>query len=51
MVDHSFDKTQVDHYDGGDSLILVLYVDDMLIVGQDPNVDQIIIRRTSGERD
>ena len=42
MVDHGFGKTQADHcifvkkYDGGDFLILLLYVDDMLIVGQDP---------------
>ena len=41
MVDHDFNKTQVGHcvfvkkYDGGDLLILLLYVDDMLIVGQD----------------
>ena len=41
MVDHGFHKTHVDHcvfvkkYDGGDFLILLLYVDDMLIVGQD----------------
>ena len=42
MVDHSFDKTHADHcdfvkkYDGGDFLILLLYVYDMLIVKQDP---------------
>ena len=42
MADHGFNKTQADHcvfvkkYDGGDFLILMLYVDDMLIVGQDP---------------
>ena len=41
MVDHGFNKTQADHcvfvkkYDGGDFLILLLYVDDMLIVRQD----------------
>ena len=41
MADHGFGKTQADHcvfvkkYDGGDFLILLLYVDDMLIVGQD----------------
>ena len=41
MIDHGFHKTQVVHYvfvkkcDGGDFLILLLYVDDMLIVGQD----------------
>ena len=41
MVDHGFHKTQADHcvfvkkYDGGDFLILLLYVDDMLIVRQD----------------
>ena len=41
MLEHSFHKTQVDHsvfvkrYDEGDFLILLLYVDDMLIVGQD----------------
>ena len=42
MVDNGFSKTQADHcvfvkkYDGGNFLILLLYVDDMLIVGQDP---------------
>ena len=41
MIDHGFHKTQVVHYvfvkkcDGGDFLILLLYVDDMLIVRQD----------------
>ena len=41
MTDHGFDKTQADHYvfvlkyDGGDFLILLLYVDDMLIVRRD----------------
>ena len=41
MVDHAFHKTQADHcvfvkrYDGMDFLILLLYVDDMLTVGQD----------------
>ena len=41
MMEHKFQKTQVDHcvfvkrYDEGDFLILLLYVDDMLIVGQD----------------
>ena len=41
MLEHKFQKTQVDHcvfvkrYDEGDFLILLLYVDDMLIVGQD----------------
>ena len=41
MVDHKFHKTQAYHYifvkkyDGGDFLILLLYIDDMLIVGQD----------------
>ena len=41
MLEHRFQKTQVDHcvfikrYDEGDFLILLLYVDDMLIVGQD----------------
>ena len=39
MVEHDVHKTQADHcvfvkrYDGGDFLILVLYVQDMLIVG------------------
>ena len=38
MVDHGFHKTQPDHcvfmktYDGGDFLILLLYVDDMFVV-------------------
>ena len=41
MVDHGFNKMKADHcvfvkkYDGGDFLILLLYVDDMLIVEQD----------------
>ena len=41
MMEHAFHKTQSDHcvftkkYDGGDFLILLLYVDDMLIVIQD----------------
>ena len=41
MVEHDYHKTQADRYvfvkkyDGGDFLILLLYVDDMLIVGQD----------------
>ena len=41
MLDHDVNTTQVDHcvfvkkYDGRDFLILLLYVDDMLIVGQD----------------
>ena len=41
MVEHAFHNTQADHcvfvkrYDGGDFLILLLYVEDMLIVGQD----------------
>ena len=43
MVDHNFKKTKNDHcvfikrYESGDFLILLLYVDDMLIVGQDRN--------------
>ena len=42
MTDHGYHKTQADHYvfvkkfDGGDFLILLLYVDDMLIVRRDP---------------
>ena len=42
MVDHGFQKMQAYHYvfikkyDGGDSLILLLFVDDMLIIRQDP---------------
>ena len=42
MVEHVFRKTQADHcifvkrYDGGYFLILLLYVDDMLIVEEDP---------------
>ena len=42
MTDHGYHNTQADHcvfvkkFDGGDFLILLLYVDDMLIVGQDP---------------
>ena len=41
MVDHRLHKVQADQcvfvkkYDGGDFLILMLYVDDMLIVGPD----------------
>ena len=41
MMEHGFHKTQVDHcvfvkrYDEGDFLILLLYVDNMLIFGQD----------------
>ena len=41
MMEHRFQKTQVDHYvfikryEEGDFFILLLYVDDMLIVGQD----------------
>ena len=41
MVDHQFHKIQADHYvfvkwyEAGDFPILLLYVDDMLIVGQD----------------
>ena len=39
MVDHGFHKTKVDHYvfvkknDGGDFVILLLYVDDRLVIG------------------
>ena len=42
MTDHGYHKTQADHcvfvkkFDGGDFLIFLLYVDDMLIVGRDP---------------
>ena len=41
MTDHGYHKMQADHcvfvkkFDGGDFLILLLYVDDMLIVGRD----------------
>ena len=41
MLEHGFHKTQADHcefvkrYDERDFLILLLYVDDMLDVGQD----------------
>ena len=41
MLEHKFHKAQADHcvfvkrYDEGDFLILLLYVEDMLIVGQD----------------
>ena len=41
MLEHKFQKTQADHrvfvkrYDEGDFLILLLYMDDMLIVGQE----------------
>ena len=40
MLEHGFHKTQANHcvfvkkYDEGDFLILLLYVDDMLVVGQ-----------------
>ena len=42
MTNHGHHKTQADHcvfmkkFEGGDFLILLHYVDDMLIVGQDP---------------
>ena len=42
MTDHGYHKTHADHYvfvkklEGGYFLILLLYVDDMLIVGNDP---------------
>ena len=42
MTNHGYHNTQADHcvflkkFDGGDFVILLLYVDDMLIVGQDP---------------
>ena len=42
MIDHGYHKTQANHcvfvkrFDRGDFLILLLYVDDMLIVGWDP---------------
>ena len=41
MLEHKFHKAQADHcvfvkrYDEGDFLILLLYVDDMLVFGQD----------------
>ncbi|WVZ01079.1 hypothetical protein V8G54_027148 [Vigna mungo] len=41
MIQHSFKKTSVDHcvfvkhYENGESVILLLYVDDMLIVGKE----------------
>ena len=41
MTDHGYHKMQVNHcvfvkkFDGGDFLILLLYVDDMLIVERD----------------
>ena len=41
ITDHGYHKTQADHclfvkkFEGGDFLILLLYVDDMLIVGRD----------------
>jgi len=43
MARHDFKKTLTNHcvfvkkYDGGDFIILLLYVDDMIIVGHDPN--------------
>lgn len=42
MAKHDFKKTLTDHcvfvkkYAGGDFIILLLYIDDMLIVGHDP---------------
>ena len=42
MTDHGYHKMQVNHcvfvkkFDGGDFLILLLYVDDMLLVKRDP---------------
>ena len=42
MTDNGYHNTQADHcmfmkkFNGGDFLILLLYVDDMLIVGRDP---------------
>ena len=41
MTDQGYHKTQADHcvfvkkFEGGDFLILLLYVDDMLIIGRD----------------
>ena len=41
MTDQGYHKTQADHcvfvkkFEGGNFLILLLYVDDMLIVGRD----------------
>ena len=41
MTDQGYHKTQADHcvfvkkFEGGDFLIVLLYVDDMLIVGRD----------------
>ena len=43
MAKHDFKKTLTDHcvfikkYDSGDFIILLPYVDDMIIVGHDPN--------------
>ena len=42
MTDHGYHKMQDDHcvfvkkFDGGDFLILLLYIDDMLLVRRDP---------------
>ena len=42
MTDHRYNKTQLDHcvlvknFDRGDFLILLLYIDNILIVGRDP---------------
>ena len=42
MVEHDFRKKQPHHivfvkrYDGGDFLILLQYIDDLLIIGEEP---------------
>ena len=48
IVEYGFQKTQADHcvfikrYEEGEFLILLLYVDDMLIVGQDTRKIEIL---------
>ena len=52
MTDQGYHKTQTDHcmfvkkFEGGDFLILLLYLDDMLIIGR----DQAKIRKTKAEK-
>jgi len=53
MMDHEYDKTSSDHcvfvkkFPGGKYIILLLYVDDMLIVGHDKNDIQSFKRELS----
>ena len=60
MTDQGYHKTQADHcvfvkkFEGGDFLILLLYVDDMLIVGRDQAKIQMLkkaLNRTFAMKD